>query len=114
MTGTPACPDDDPLQDTVAELARSAGRRNQARSDRVADLLRLDGGVRDPDRRREAARLCHTIAGSAGTFGDEMLADAARALQHVLESDGGDDAVLAALERFRATASARRPGGAGS
>lgn len=89
------------LEEAVARLARRARRRNAERVERVAQLLAPGGPTPDPAARREAALLCHTVAGSAGTFGDDDLADAARRLELALR-DGGRDDVAAALERFRA------------
>jgi len=49
----------------------------------------------------EAAALCHAVAGSAGTFGDDDTTAAARALEAALR--GGDlAAVPARLQRLRA------------
>jgi HPt (histidine-containing phosphotransfer) domain-containing protein len=89
------------LEEAVARLARRARQRNAERARRVAQLLAPGGPMPDPAARREAALLCHTVTGSAGTFGDTDLADAARRLERALR-DGGRDDVAAALERFRA------------
>ncbi|MCK0116067.1 Hpt domain-containing protein [Isoptericola sp. S6320L] len=109
-------PEDDALDDAVARLARSARQRNLGRADRVLELLATSGATSgataggaapDPADRDEAALLCHSIAGSAGTFGDDELADAARHVESALQ-DGHRDGMPAALDRLRATASALR------
>lgn len=100
-------PGDDGLDGAVARLAVGARQRNLARTDRVLELLGsvASAGTAERD---EAARLCHSIAGSAGTFGDDELADGARHLGAAL-SDGHADRISAALERMRVTASVLRP-----
>ncbi|PRZ08755.1 Hpt domain-containing protein [Isoptericola sp. CG 20/1183] len=113
-------PEDDALDDAVARLARSARQRNLGRADRVLELLAPSGAspsatpgatsggaAPDPADRDEAALLCHSIVGSAGTFGDDELADAARHVESALQ-DGHRDGMPAALDRLRATASALR------
>ncbi len=106
--GDAAVPGTEDVEEAVARLAGRARRRNAARAERVEQLLAPGGTTSDPAARREAAQLCHTVAGSAGTFGDDELADAARRLELALR-DGGRDDVAAALDRFRAAASGTPP-----
>ncbi|WP_402468703.1 Hpt domain-containing protein [Isoptericola aurantiacus] len=108
---TPRSEDDERLETAVAEIARTARLRNRARVERLVALLGPDGSVADRAVRDEALRLSHAIAGSAGTFGDVDLAEAARDLESVLEAgvpgdgtadDGtADDGARDALERLR-------------
>lgn len=86
----------DALDDAVARLARGAHRRNMARAHRVVELLGPGAEVRAAVR-DEVRQLCHAIAGSAGTFGDDGLAEAARDLQSALEERVD---VASAVERF--------------
>jgi HPt (histidine-containing phosphotransfer) domain-containing protein len=104
-----SAPGDAPrFDDAFAVLAVRAHRRNVDRAGRVLDLLSagvtaagaasLDQAVRD-----EAVRLCHAVAGSAGTFGEHDLGAAARRLEVVLR-DGPDGDLEAALDGLRAAA----------
>jgi HPt (histidine-containing phosphotransfer) domain-containing protein len=95
--------DEDAARDAVALLRQRAHRRNLERADRVAELLSSRGTVLDPVARERAMQLCHAMAGSAGTFGDQDLTDAARSLEDALR-DGRPDDVPAALDRLRAAA----------
>ncbi|SKC69127.1 Hpt domain-containing protein [Krasilnikoviella flava] len=108
MTGAQDAPQerpDDDLDDVIAALARRAHERNQVRARRVEELLAAPAGARDPAAREEAVRLCHTMSGSAATFGEVGLSDAAGRLEAVLrESRVGD--VPAALDALRAAAGA--------
>ncbi|WP_407319975.1 Hpt domain-containing protein [Isoptericola halotolerans] len=103
--------DDRAMDDAVARLAGDARRRNLARAERVLVLLgpapRGQAG-RDGEAREEAALLCHSMAGSAGTFGDDELAAAALHLESVL-LDGAADRVPAAVDRLRESVDALRP-----
>ncbi|WP_277211766.1 Hpt domain-containing protein [Isoptericola croceus] len=94
---------EDVLDDAVAQLGARARRRNADRADRVVALLARGATALDATARAEAASLCHTVAGSAGTFGDEALTGAARSLEAALRA-GRDDDLPAALEHFRAAA----------
>lgn len=104
MTG-PAADGAAAFDDAFAVLAERAHRRNLDRADRVLELLSpgSTAGPADPDPavRDEAVQLCHAVAGSAGTFGEHDLGDAARHLEVVLR-DGPDGAVAAALDGLRA------------
>jgi HPt (histidine-containing phosphotransfer) domain-containing protein len=96
------------FDDAFAVLAERARRRNADRTDRVLELLSADGPAAgpagpDPAARDEAMRLCHAVAGSAGTFGEHDLSDAARRLEVALR-DGPDGDVATALDGLRAVA----------
>lgn len=100
--------DDGAMDDAVARLAGDARRRNLARADRVLELAgsflgAASGAAVRGEARDEAALLCHSIAGSAGTFGDDDLAGAALHLESVL-LDGRPDRVPAAVDRLREAA----------
>ncbi len=101
-------PGNEGLEEAVARLARRARQRNAERAERVAELLAPGGPMPDPAALREAALLCHTVAGSAGTFGDDDLAEAARHLELALR-DGGRDDVVVALDRLRDATSGTPP-----
>lgn len=104
MTGrsgeTPHRGSDDLAHDAVARLGLRARRRNVERTARVAALLASGRKAPDAAARDEAAMLCHTVAGSAGTFGDDELTGAARSLEAALRA-GRDDDVPDALEHLR-------------
>ncbi|MFP3712396.1 Hpt domain-containing protein [Puerhibacterium sp. TATVAM-FAB25] len=106
MSG-PAHADAAHFDDAFAVLAARARRRNLDRTDRVLALLAAGapavGHLLDPAARDEAMQLCHAVAGSAGTFGEHDLSDAARRLETALR-DGPDDAVTIALDGLRAAA----------
>ncbi|WP_251153021.1 Hpt domain-containing protein [Cellulosimicrobium sp. Marseille-Q4280] len=97
------------FDDALALLSDRARQRNAARAARLLELLDA-GGAPEPGARAEAVQLCHALAGSAGTFGDEALTDAARHLEDVLRAED-DSRTPDALERLRRAA---RPGGAGN
>ncbi|GAA1981008.1 hypothetical protein GCM10009718_17460 [Isoptericola halotolerans] len=92
----------DAMDDAVARLAAAARRRNLERADRVLDLVPPGEDLFDVAARDEAVLLCHSIAGSAGTFGDGELAEAARDLESLLR-DGRSARRVPALGRLRAT-----------
>jgi HPt (histidine-containing phosphotransfer) domain-containing protein len=99
-------------EDAFALLAERAHRRNLDRTARVLGLLAPAEGGPDGDgldlvARAEAMRLCHAVAGSAGTFGEHGLGEAARRLESVLR-DGSDADVAAALDALRAAAAGVR------
>lgn len=94
---------DDGLDDAVARLARRAHVRNVERVERVTELLSSPRASLERAARDEAAQLCHTVAGSAGTFGDPVLTRAARRLETVLR-EAHDTDVPAALDGLRAAA----------
>ncbi len=80
----------DELDEALSVLRRRARARNAVRVDEVSRLLGTgpDGAGRaSPEAVHAAAALCHAIAGSAGTFGDDETTEAARALETVLRSD---------------------------
>ncbi|WP_159798326.1 Hpt domain-containing protein [Puerhibacterium puerhi] len=111
MSGTAA--DGTAYDDAFALLAERARRRNGDRAARVLELLSPGGRAVDlaavgPAARDEAVRLCHAVAGSAGTFGERALGDAARRLEVALR-DGADADVAPALDALRA-ATGRTPG----
>lgn|GEM_PF-6654385 len=94
--------DDDGLADAVAALATRARRRNRARVEQVVRLLGPAGeAVEDPEARDHARRLCHAVAGSAGTFGDDELAESARDLEDTLDESPAVDEVVAMVGRLR-------------
>lgn len=110
MSGEPRA-DDGAMDDAVARLAGDARRRNLARAERVLELLapaaRGHAGP-DGEAREEAALLCHSMAGSAGTFGDDELAAAALRLESVLL--GGDaDLLPGPVDGLREAVDALRP-----
>jgi HPt (histidine-containing phosphotransfer) domain-containing protein len=90
------------MDDAVARLAGDARRRNLARADRVLELVGPGDRPIGVAARDEAALLCHSMAGSAGTFGDDDLAAAARRVESVL-LDGHPEHLPAALDRLRTT-----------
>ncbi|MFV2145525.1 MULTISPECIES: Hpt domain-containing protein [Isoptericola] len=103
MNGSPGrAAGDDGLDGAVARIGRSARQRNLARADRVLELLVRRRGPLGATDRSEAARLCHAIAGSAGTFGDDELADAARHVEAALR-DGRPDRVAPARDVLHET-----------
>ncbi|MGW8567910.1 Hpt domain-containing protein [Isoptericola sp. NPDC055881] len=91
------------LGEAVIVLARRAHERNVGRARRIAELLSAPGAPLDREVRDEAERLCHTVTGSASTFGDAELAAAARHLEAALH-EGRDHDVSAALAALRAAA----------
>lgn len=96
------------LDDSLALLSERARRRNVERTGRVLELLGT-GGAPDPGSREQAARLCHDLAGSAGTFGDAALTDAARHLEDVLRAGRGAE-IPDALDGLRRAARLDGPG----
>ena len=103
------------LGDAVLVLARRARARNVGRSRRILELLEAPGAPPDRAAREEAERLCHTVTGSASTFGDTALAAATQQLEAALRDGLAEDAA-AALDAVRAAVApddeARAPGSA--
>lgn|GEM_PF-6871349 len=89
-----------PFHDAFADLAERARARNVGRAERVLELL--GGGAADADDQAEAAQLLHAVTGSAGTFGQEELSDAARHLAALLRD--GDGVASGALDGLRRAA----------
>lgn len=106
MTAGPGGGAEDQLDVTLRALRCRARARNAARVDEVVRLLghgHGPGAVALPSAEAvlEAAALCHAVAGSAGTFGDDATSDAARAVETALRT--GDAGALAPpLRRLRA------------
>ncbi|MEL7974689.1 Hpt domain-containing protein [Isoptericola sp. F-RaC21] len=94
---------EDGLDEVMVALAQRAHARNRDRARRVAELLTAPAGTIEPAAYEEVARLCHTMAGSAATFGEEHLAAASARLEAVLR-EGPDGDVPAALDALRAAA----------
>lgn len=109
VTGTPdprhdrpgANLDDAGLDDAIATLARRSHERNRVRAHRVTELLTAANGSLDAAAREEAVRLCHTMAGSAATFGELRLSEAAGRLEAALDA-GREADVRDALGALRA------------
>ncbi|GAB3093245.1 Hpt domain-containing protein [Isoptericola nanjingensis] len=95
--------DDAGLDDAIAALGRRARERNRGRARRLTELLATAETRDDPVVREEAVRLCHTMAGSAATFGEVGLSEAAGRLEAAL-STGVDADVPVALDVLRAAA----------
>lgn len=93
--------DDAGLDDAIAALARRAHERNQGRARRISELLATAEARADPVAHEEAVRLCHTVAGSAATFGEAGLSQAAGRLGAALGA-GVDADVQVALDALRA------------
>lgn len=106
MTAAPG--EEEDRLDSVMHLLRERARaRNAARVEEVTRLLRNgDAGAPTPEAVLEAASLCHAVAGSAGTFGDDRTTAAARALETALRA-GGNRAVGPALQHLRALTAGR-------
>ncbi|MFI2102105.1 Hpt domain-containing protein [Isoptericola sp. NPDC019693] len=94
--------DDTGLDEAIAVLARRARERNRGRARRLTELLASPAAL-TPAAREEAMRLCHTVVGSAATFGAEGLSEAAGRLGAALGA-GRDADVPAALDDVRAEA----------
>lgn len=80
----------DELDEALTVLRRRARARNAARVDEISRLLGTGpggAGSASPEAVLAAAALCHAIAGSAGTFGDDETTEEARALESLLRSD---------------------------
>ena len=90
-----------PYDVTFARLAERARHRNAERVSRLAELLATPTDGDGVAERVEAVTLCHAVAGSAGTFGQDRVTEAARVLEDALRS-GSDADVLPALRRLRA------------
>lgn len=103
MTAGPDGRADDRLDAALVVLRQRARARNAARVEEAARLLGHGADDAEPSAEAvlEAAALCHAVAGSAGTFGDDDTTAAARELEAALR--GGDlAAVPARLQRLRA------------
>ncbi|WP_313662754.1 Hpt domain-containing protein [Cellulosimicrobium cellulans] len=92
--------EEDRLDGVLRVLRERARARNAERVEDVTRLLR-SGAAPTPEAVLEAASLCHAVAGSAGTFGDDRTTVAARALETALRA-GEHRAVGPALHRLRA------------
>ncbi|MFC7879092.1 Hpt domain-containing protein [Isoptericola sp. NPDC057391] len=119
MTATPGAPrerpgaeqegeesptlDDLGLDDALAALARRAHDRNRGRARRLSELLAAPRTDLGAAAREEAMRLCHTMAGSAATFGELGLSRAATRLETALGA-GRDVDVQEALDLLSAEA----------
>ncbi|MFE6970572.1 Hpt domain-containing protein [Isoptericola sp. NPDC057653] len=88
------------LSDAVVVLARRARARNVGRARRILELLDAPGAPLDRAAREEAEHLCHTVTGSASTFGDLELAGATQRLEAALHDGRAQDAA-AALDAVR-------------
>ena len=95
--------DDVGIDDALAALARRARERNRGRARRLTELLTAPPAGLDDAAREEAMRLCHTVAGSAATFGEVRLSEAATRLESALGA-GGDTEVRGALDVLRSEA----------
>jgi hypothetical protein len=94
--------EEDRLDGVLRVLRERARARNAERVEDVTRLLRSGAaGAPTPEAVLEAASLCHAVAGSAGTFGDDRPTVAARALETALRA-GEHRAVGPALHRLRA------------
>jgi HPt (histidine-containing phosphotransfer) domain-containing protein len=105
VTGSPD-ESTDGWDDALRVLAGRAHMRNRVRAQRIAELLSAPW-ERDTAVREEAAHLCHTVAGSAATFGEPGLADACLLLETALR-EGRDHDVMPALDVLRSRASGAR------
>lgn len=112
MTAGPDGRAEDRLDAALVVLRQRARARNAARVEEAARLLGHgadDAEAPSAEAVLEAAALCHAVAGSAGTFGDDDTTAAARELEAALR--GGDlAAVPARLERLRALTDGAREG----
>ncbi|GAB6938766.1 Hpt domain-containing protein [Isoptericola variabilis] len=95
--------DDVRIDDALAALARRARERNRGRARRLTELLTAPPAALDDAAREEAMRLCHTVAGSAATFGQLGLSEAATRLESALGA-GGDTDVRGPLDVLRSEA----------
>ena len=98
----------DELDDALARLADRARARNSERVDRILALLAAPV-TSDVASRRRAEELAHGVVGSAGTFGEEEMSDAARSLELALQEGARDDVVEAAVARLRDSLGRREP-----